>query len=117
VNPLLQVLAALALLAVVLPGLAAQQDPTAQRQSELRALLHQDCGSCHGMTLQGGLGPPLLPSAIADKPDALLVETILIGRSGTAMPPWNRFLSSAEAGWLVRQLRANPLPPTPSVAP
>jgi hypothetical protein len=38
-------------------------DPTPrQRQKELIHLVRQDCGSCHGMTLQGGLGPALLPA-------------------------------------------------------
>ena len=32
---------------------------TAERQTELRNLVHQDCGSCHGMRLTGGLGPAL----------------------------------------------------------
>ena len=30
--------------------------PGVDRQAQLRDLLHQDCGSCHGMTLRGGLG-------------------------------------------------------------
>ncbi len=30
-----------------------------QRQQELLHLLKHDCGSCHGMTLKGGLGPDL----------------------------------------------------------
>ena len=30
---------------------------SAQRSEELRNLLIQDCGSCHGITLKGGLGP------------------------------------------------------------
>ena len=25
----------------------------------LKRLVHQDCGSCHGLTLKGGLGPDL----------------------------------------------------------
>jgi mono/diheme cytochrome c family protein len=28
------------------------------RQAELLHLLKHDCGSCHGMTRKGGLGPP-----------------------------------------------------------
>ena len=30
------------------------------RQAELSHMVKQDCGSCHGMTLKGGLGPALL---------------------------------------------------------
>jgi cytochrome c55X len=30
---------------------------------------------------------------------------ILHGRRGTAMPPWSRFLTDAEARWIVEQLK------------
>ena len=75
------------------------------RQAQLKHLLLQDCGSCHGMTLKGGLGPALLPNHLKDKPDALLVATILEGRAGTAMPPWRSELTEADAQWLVELLR------------
>ena len=77
----------------------------AARQQELLYLLKQDCGSCHGLTLKGGLGPSLLPGALEGKPDELLVMTILEGRAGTAMPPWKAMLSEAEAAWLVTQMQ------------
>jgi cytochrome c55X len=83
---------------------AAAGAPPAQRQAELVDLLHQDCGSCHGMTLKGGLGPPLLAAALADKPLDLLVDTILHGRPGTPMPPWAGEISGEEAAWLARRL-------------
>jgi cytochrome c55X len=76
-----------------------------QRQTQLIHLLRQDCGSCHGMTLKGGLGSPLLPANLTGKPNELLVDTILNGRPDTAMPPWRGQLSPAEAAWLVDQLR------------
>jgi cytochrome c55X len=76
-----------------------------ERQGQLLYLLKHDCGSCHGMTLKGGLGPPLLPDAIANKPRELLVNTILYGRTGTPMGPWGRFLSEQETRWLVERLR------------
>ncbi len=79
--------------------------PDTARKDELRYLLEQDCGSCHGMTLRGGLGPALTPDALAEKPDEYLVHSILEGRPGTAMPPWKRFLSQEEAQWLVNSLR------------
>ena len=79
--------------------------PTPERQRALLELLHQDCGSCHGMTLQGGLGPALLPSALENKSAAVLTATILQGRPGTAMPPWSSLLTQQEAEWLVTQLK------------
>ena len=93
---------AAAALAVSAPASA---DPTPQRQDDLIYLLRQDCGSCHGMTLKGGLGPPLLPSNLAEISDEALVETILRGRQDTPMPPWHVFLSEAEARWMVQSLK------------
>jgi len=85
-------------------AMAAAPAPDAARQRELLRLLKQDCGSCHGMRLTGGLGPPLTPEALRTKPAASLVATIVSGRPGTAMPPWRRFVSEAEAEWLVARL-------------
>ena len=61
-------------------------EPDQARQSELIHLLVQDCGSCHGLTLKGGLGPALLPQNLADKDDEYLAEVILQGVPGTPMP-------------------------------
>lgn len=80
-------------------------EPTAERQRELRHLLWQDCGSCHGLKMLGGLGPALTPEALAGKDAGGLAATIVHGRLGTAMPPWNRFLDEAEARWLVGLLK------------
>ena len=84
---------------------AASSEPSAERQAELAHLLIQDCGSCHGLTLAGGLGPPLQAQALSDKPAEYLTATILYGRPGTAMPPWRPFLTDREAAWLARLLK------------
>jgi cytochrome c55X len=78
---------------------------TPERALALRHLLTQDCGSCHGLTLGGGLGPPLQRDQVFNKPVPYLAYTILNGRPGTAMPPWSRFLTEAEGEWLARELR------------
>jgi cytochrome c55X len=78
------------------------------RQQALMNLLQQDCGSCHGLTRQGGLGPSLLPDALAGYDDDFLLQTILDGRSGTAMPPWKLFITEPEGRWLIQQLRQGP---------
>lgn len=80
-------------------------EPSPDRQNTLRNMLKHDCGACHGLTLKGGLGPALLPEALAGKPDEFLISTILNGRKGTAMPPWQPFISHDEAVWLVGILR------------
>lgn len=90
------------------PALAADVEvapPNAQRRNELIRLVRQDCGSCHGLTLKGGLGPALLPETLKNKPAESMVATILQGRPGSAMPPWQRFLNEAEAEWIVVQLQ------------
>ncbi len=77
----------------------------AARQKELILLVRNDCGSCHGLSLKGGLGTPLTPDAVAGKDDLSLRETILRGRTGTAMPGWSNFMNESEAQWIVEQLK------------
>lgn len=79
--------------------------PSVERRSELLTMVRQDCGSCHGMTLKGGLGPALTPAALQSRPADGLAATILHGRPGTAMPPWQDFISAREAAWIVQQLQ------------
>jgi cytochrome c55X len=75
------------------------------RQAELLYLLKHDCGSCHGMTRKGGLGPPLLPGNLRDRQPMLMENTVLDGRPGTPMPPWRGLLTEQEAHWLVEAMR------------
>lgn len=93
----------LALGAGTSPALAGAEI-AAERQRELLHLLRHDCGSCHGMTLKGGLGPALRPGDLAGKPSATLEATVLYGRAGTPMPPWRGLLSEDEVAWLVALL-------------
>ena len=79
--------------------------PNASRRDELITLVRQDCGSCHGLTLKGGLGPALLPETLKDRTANGLKATILHGRPGTAMPPWRQFVTEAEADWIVVKLQ------------
>ena len=79
--------------------------PDVQRQKELRNLLQQDCGSCHGMTLKGGLGPALTVEALKGKPIEYLTFTISEGRPGTPMPPWKYLLSESDINWLAQSLK------------
>jgi cytochrome c55X len=83
---------------------ASAADPGPARARALIEMVRQECGSCHGLTLKGGLGPPLVPGALADKDAEGLAFVILQGRPGTAMPPWRNFVSEPEAHWIVRML-------------
>ncbi len=87
----------------LLPSAVLAEVPAA-RQQALRHLLAQDCGSCHGLTLKGGLGPALTREALAGKSPEMLRAVILHGRPGTPMAPWQPFMSEAEAAWLVQRL-------------
>lgn len=83
----------------------AKAGPPPVRQAELLYLLAQDCGACHGMRLLGGLGPSLKPDALQQWSAEQLAQTILHGRPGTPMPPWNPFMTKQEALWLASQLK------------
>ena len=86
-----------------LPQVSAALDTA--RQAELLYLLKHDCGSCHGMTRKGGLGPPLLPDNLRGRPPMLMENTVLDGRPGTPMPPWRGLLTEQEVRWLVEAIR------------
>jgi cytochrome c55X len=79
--------------------------PSPGRQTALMTLLRHDCGSCHGLTMKGGLGPPLLPDSLAGKDEETLTAIILDGVPGKPMPPWRFQLQPEEARWLVDRLR------------
>ena len=80
------------------------EDIRPERKADIIRLVRNDCGSCHGGKLKGGLGPALRPESLRDKAPEGLRETILHGRAGGAMPPWSDFLSAEEADWIVEQL-------------
>lgn len=79
--------------------------PSPEREIELRNLLKNDCGACHGLTLQGGLGLPLKPENLEGKSDSYLIDIITNGKKGSAMPPWKPFLTPDEIAWLLQLLK------------
>ena len=96
--------------ALLFPLLCDASNDRLQRVAELENMLIQDCGSCHGLQFKGGLGPPLLPRDLQHKPREMLIATILYGRPGTAMPPWNLLLNRSEAEWMIDYLLGNKTP-------
>ena len=96
----------MALLCTPLWAQAPSTPPSALRQQELVRMVRQDCGSCHGLHLTGGLGPALTPEALAGKPLESMVSTIYRGRPGTPMAPWSAMLSEPDALWIAQQLFA-----------
>ena len=92
----------LVLLALTLPATA---DIPATRAAELEHMVVQDCGSCHGLTMKGGLGSPLTPEALAEAEPEGLATIILDGVPGTAMPRWRPVLSEDDALWIAEYLK------------
>ncbi|WP_298937588.1 cytochrome c [uncultured Ruegeria sp.] len=70
----------------------------------LKRLVHQDCGSCHGLSLKGGLGPDLRAETLDHYDAEVLTGVILDGIPDTAMPPWRPLISPEEAEWIARYL-------------
>lgn len=74
------------------------------RRVELNNLLKHDCGSCHGLRLEGGLGPPLTAPRMRQRSTAYLRAVIREGVPGTAMPPWGPLLSDRDIDYLADRL-------------
>ena len=101
------IMVAAGLIAMTIVGttLASGSDLTAERRADLMNLLIQDCGSCHGLTMKGGLGSPLLPSNLDGVDPETLAVIILDGVPNTPMPPWRGQLTEPEAMWMAKQLK------------
>lgn len=95
----------IALAAVAMASAASAGDIAPQRQAELEHLVIQDCGSCHGLTMKGGLGRSITPGDLAGRDVHDLAAIILDGIPGTAMPPWRPLISKAEALWIAEYLK------------
>jgi len=96
-------MARLALAVLILAGGAALADEPPNPDA-LERLVHHDCGSCHGLTLKGGLGPDLRPQSLGHYDPEVLAGVILDGIPGTAMPPWRPLITTAEADWIAQYL-------------
>lgn len=86
-------------LVLAAPALANPVDPVA-----LERFVVQDCGSCHGLTLKGGLGPDIRPQSLEHYDTDILQGVILDGVPGTPMPPWRPLITEAEAAWIADYL-------------
>ena len=95
-------LVAITLALAAFPALAGDLPP--ERVAELERLVCQDCGSCHGMTLKGGLGSDLRAETLAGTAPETLAQIVLDGIPGTAMPPWRPLLTEGEALWIAEYL-------------
>ena len=100
--------AALPATAVVWPS-ADGDEVAPEAAARLGNLVRQDCGSCHGLTLKGGLGKPLTVESLAQWDREQLTAIILDGVPGTPMPPWRPLLTEAEARFIADMLKEGKL--------
>ena len=98
---------AFALIATIVPASAGEAAPDPVK---LANLVRQDCGSCHGLTLKGGLGKPLTAEQLQPWDRDQLVHIILDGIPSTPMPPWRPLLSEPDARWIADRLKQGNLP-------
>lgn len=91
-------------LCLLLGAAPVRAEMPAPRAAELEHMVIQDCGSCHGLTMKGGLGSPLTRDVLDGAPPEALASIILDGVPGTAMPPWRPLLTEAEALWIAQYL-------------
>jgi cytochrome c55X len=96
---------AIAAAAMTLSCGAALAGEAAPDPDKLSALVREDCGSCHGITLNGGLGKPLTADALSRWDSDQLIRIILDGVPGTPMPPWRPLLSEPEVRWIADALK------------
>lgn len=75
------------------------------RAAALEHMVIQDCGSCHGLTMKGGLGRPLTSAALEGADPEVIALIILDGVPDTAMPPWRPLLTEEEALWIANYLK------------
>lgn len=75
-----------------------------RRAQQLERLVRQDCGSCHGLTLKGGLGPDIRAATLKGSDPDAITQIILDGVPGTPMPPWRPLITEVEARWITDYL-------------
>ena len=93
-------------LCVLLAANAAQAVEAADdKAAKLERLVIQDCGSCHGLTLKGGLGNPIDVDTMQHYAREDLRDIILNGIPGTAMPPWRPLITEDDALWIADHLK------------
>ena len=97
-------------LAVLVPVAAhAAGDFDKATEDRLANMVRQDCGSCHGLSLKGGLGAPIRAADLTALDVEALREIVLHGVPGTPMPGWAGIIDEHEADWIARKLKEGAL--------
>jgi cytochrome c55X len=107
---MLKIVMSLAFISTPLGMARAETARAPANRARLGELVRQECGSCHGLTLGGGLGRPLTVEALERLPVDAVRDVILDGLPGTPMPPWRPLLTSEEAEMIARILKSGETP-------
>ncbi|WP_292662794.1 nitrite reductase [Nitratifractor sp.] len=86
---------------VAAASLAATVAQAGTSKMNFAKMYEKECQGCHGPIHQGGVGADLRPKALKKKNKQMLVDTILQGKPGTAMPAWKSKFSRDDAAGMV----------------
>ncbi|WP_456429815.1 cytochrome D1 domain-containing protein [Nitratifractor sp.] len=86
---------------VAAASLAATVAQAGTSKMNFAKMYEKECQGCHGPIHQGGVGADLRPKALKKKNKQMLVDTILHGKPGTAMPAWKSKFSRDDAAGMV----------------
>jgi nitrite reductase (NO-forming)/hydroxylamine reductase len=78
---------------VAVAALAGTMAQAGTSKMDFAKVYEKECQGCHGPIHQGGVGSDLRPKALKKKNEQMLVDTILNGKPGTAMPEWKHMFS------------------------
>ncbi|MDD4854621.1 MAG: cytochrome D1 domain-containing protein [Sulfuricurvum sp.] len=75
-----------------------------ESKMDVAKMFEKECQGCHGPNHEGGVGSSLDPKVISKKNAYLLVDTIMGGRAGTAMPSFKDKMNKDDADKMVDYL-------------
>lgn len=75
-----------------------------ESKMDVAKMFEKECQGCHGPNHEGGVGSSLDPKVISKKNAYLLVDTLLGGRAGTAMPAFKDKMNKDDADKMVDYL-------------
>ena len=93
-------------LGITLAGVAFAALPLMAGESKMDVskMFEKECQGCHGPNHEGGVGSSLDPKVISKKNDYMLVDVILNGKAGTAMPAFKDKMNKDDADKMVDYL-------------
>ncbi|MFA5215461.1 cytochrome D1 domain-containing protein [Sulfuricurvum sp.] len=94
------------ILSITLAGALLASIPLIAGESKMDVakMFEKECQGCHGPNHEGGVGSSLDPKIIGKKNAYFLVETIMGGRAGTAMPSFKGKMNKEDADKMVDYL-------------